>query len=138
VVRAVQNVNGEIADAMVGRNAADQAALDRALIELDGTETKCRLGANAILGVSLAVARARATHAGLPVWSYLRQEIAADRQRPASRTEDEKRSRAFAGKQEHSGEHRPPRAAGRSRANRTSPGHTLAATRRVGDREEET
>ena len=71
---AVENVNGEIANTVVGRNAADQAGLDRALIELDGTENKARLGANAILGVSLAVARARAAHAGLPLWEYWRQE----------------------------------------------------------------
>ena len=74
VLHAVANVNGEIATAVVGRNAADQAGVDRALIELDGTETKARLGANAILGVSLAVARARAAHAGLPLWSYWRED----------------------------------------------------------------
>jgi enolase len=73
VLRAVANVNREIANAVVGRDAADQAGLDRALIELDGTDTKSRLGANAILAVSLAVARARADHAGLPAWSYWRQ-----------------------------------------------------------------
>jgi len=77
VLRAVENVNGEIPGAVVGRSAADQAALDWALIELDGTEAKSRLGANAILGVSLAVARARAAHAGLPLWWYLRQESTA-------------------------------------------------------------
>jgi enolase len=76
VLRAVANVNGEIANAVVGRNAADQAGVDRALIELDGTQTKSRLGANAILAVSLAVARARAAHAGVPVWSYWRQDHA--------------------------------------------------------------
>ena len=74
VLHAVANVRGEIASAVVGRNAADQAALDHALIELDGTENKSRLGANAILGVSLAVARARAAHAGLPLWWYWRRE----------------------------------------------------------------
>ena len=74
VLHAVANVNGEIATAVVGRNAADQAGVDRTLIELDGTETKARLGANAILGVSLAVARARAAHAGLPLWSYWRED----------------------------------------------------------------
>ena len=74
VLHAVANVNGEIATAVVGRNAADQAGVDRALIELDGTETKARLGANAILGVSLAVARAGAAHAGLPLWSYWRED----------------------------------------------------------------
>ncbi len=74
VLRAVENINGEIVDAIIGRDAADQAGLDRFLIELDGTETKSRLGANAILAVSLAVARARAAHAGLPLWWYWRQE----------------------------------------------------------------
>ena len=74
VLHAVANVNGEIASAVVGRNAADQAGVDRTLIELDGTETKARLGANAILGVSLAVARAGAAHAGLPLWSYWRED----------------------------------------------------------------
>jgi enolase len=73
VLRAVANVNREIANAVVGRDAADQEGLDRALIELDGTDTKSRLGANAILAVSLSVARARADHAGLPAWSYWRQ-----------------------------------------------------------------
>jgi len=74
VLRAVANVNGEIAGAIVGRNAADQAGIDQLLIELDGTETKARLGASAILAVSLAVARARAADANLPLWSYWRQD----------------------------------------------------------------
>ena len=76
VLRAVANVNDEIAKAVLGINAADQSGLDQALIELDGTESKSRLGANAILAVSLAVARARAAHAGLPLWWYWRQEHA--------------------------------------------------------------
>jgi enolase len=71
VRRAVANVEGEIAEAVRGRDAADQPGLDRALIELDGTEDKGRLGANAILGVSLAVARAAAAEAGEPLWRYL-------------------------------------------------------------------
>ncbi len=71
VMRAVANVNGEIADAVRGRDAADQAGLDRALIELDGTPNKSRLGANAILGVSLATAQATAAEAGLPLWRHL-------------------------------------------------------------------
>jgi len=57
---AVENVNGEIADEIVGMDASDQRAIDAALIELDGTPTKGKLGANAILGVSMAVARAAA------------------------------------------------------------------------------
>jgi len=71
VTRAVANVNGEIAEAVGGADAGDQKALDRALIDLDGTQNKSRLGANAILGVSLAVAHAAAADAGLPLWRHL-------------------------------------------------------------------
>jgi len=71
VQKAVQNVRGEIAARVVGLDALDQAALDRALVELDGTENKSRLGANAILGVSLAAARAAADAVGLPLYRYL-------------------------------------------------------------------
>jgi enolase len=76
VTRAVANVNGEIAEAIAGRDALDQAGLDRALIELDGTPNKSRLGANAILGVSLAAARAAAGEEGQPLWRYLGGESA--------------------------------------------------------------
>src|SRR5881227_4326819 len=71
VLRAVQNVRGEIASAVSGLDADDQAALDRAMIELDGTDNKGRLGANAILGVSLAAAKATAEEHGVPLWRYL-------------------------------------------------------------------
>jgi enolase 1/2/3 len=71
VSRAVENVNGEIAAALRGADAADQAALDRAMIDLDGTPNKGRLGANAILGVSLAAAKAAAMLAGEPLYRYL-------------------------------------------------------------------
>jgi enolase len=71
VTQAVANVNGEIADAVRGREVSDQRALDDALIELDGTEDKSRVGANALLGVSMAAARAAATEAGKPLWRYL-------------------------------------------------------------------
>jgi enolase len=71
VLRAVLNVDGEIAGAVAGMEAREQAALDRALVELDGTPNKSRLGANAILGVSLAVAKAAAADAGEPLWRYL-------------------------------------------------------------------
>ncbi len=71
VSRAVANVNGEIAQALTGMDAAGQQALDRALIELDGTPNKSRLGANAILGVSLAAAHAQAAEQGQPLWRYL-------------------------------------------------------------------
>ena len=71
VSRAVANVDGEIAQALAGMDAADQEALDGALIELDGTPNKSRLGANAILGVSLAAAQAQAAEQELPLWRYL-------------------------------------------------------------------
>jgi enolase len=71
VTQAVANVNGEIAGAITGRASTDQGALDRALIELDGTPNKSRLGANAILGVSLAAAQANAAEAGQPLWRHL-------------------------------------------------------------------
>ena len=71
VSRAVDNVNGEIAAAVRGRDAYDQEGLDRALVELDGTPNKSRLGANAILAVSLAAAHAAAAEEGQPLWRYL-------------------------------------------------------------------
>lgn len=71
VMKAVQAVNGEIAEAAVGMEAEDQAALDAELIALDGTENKGRLGANAILGVSLATAKAAADARGLPLYRYV-------------------------------------------------------------------
>jgi enolase len=74
VMHAVGHVNGEIAADVTGRDAADQAGLDQALIELDGTENKSRLGANAILGVSLAAARAQAAELEQPLWRYLTGE----------------------------------------------------------------
>jgi enolase len=71
VSRAVAHVNGEIADALTGWDATEQRELDRALVDLDGTPTKSRLGANAILGVSLAVAKAAAIDAGLPLYRWI-------------------------------------------------------------------
>jgi enolase len=76
VTKAVANVNGEIADAVRGADALDQSGLDRTLIELDGTPNKSRLGANAILGVSLAAARAAAAEENQPLWRYLGGESA--------------------------------------------------------------
>ncbi len=73
---AVANVNGELAETARGIEAGDQEALDRALIERDGTENKGRLGANAILGVSLGSAKAAAAESGLPLWRYLGGEAA--------------------------------------------------------------
>jgi enolase len=77
VARAVANVRGELRDAALGLDAADQAAVDRRLIELDGTENKGRLGANAILGVSLATAKAAAADAGKPLFRHLGGDDAA-------------------------------------------------------------
>ena len=71
VQTAVNNVNTEIAEALEGMDATDQIAVDRALLDLDGTENKGRLGANAMLGVSMAVARAAALEVGLPLYRYL-------------------------------------------------------------------
>ncbi len=76
VTRAVANVNGELAEAVRGIDPADQSGLDRAMIELDGSPNKGRLGANAILGISLAGAKAAAAEAGLPLWRYLGGEAA--------------------------------------------------------------
>ncbi len=71
VQKAVENVNGEIAEALYGLNALDQTAIDNLLIELDGTPNKTRLGANALLGTSLAVAKAAATALDLPLSNYI-------------------------------------------------------------------
>ena len=71
VLAAVDNVNGEINDELEGRDALDQRDCDQALIDLDGTDNKARLGANAILGVSLAVAHAAADELGLPLYRYV-------------------------------------------------------------------
>jgi enolase len=71
VQNAVNNVNTEINEALEGMDATDQIAIDRALMDLDGTENKGRLGANAMLGVSMAVARAAALEVGLPLYRYL-------------------------------------------------------------------
>ena len=71
VLKAVENVNGEIADALANWDAVDQRGLDQKMIELDGTENKGRLGANAILAVSMAAARASANAFALPLYRYL-------------------------------------------------------------------
>src|SRR5829696_7862781 len=76
VTQAVAHVNGEIANAVAGLDATDQVGLDRALVDLDGTPNKSRLGANAILGVSLAAAHAAAAEESLPLWRYLGGEAA--------------------------------------------------------------
>src|SRR6266498_5840581 len=71
VQKAVENVNTEICEAIIGLDATEQAFIDKTLIELDGTENKSRLGANAMLAVSLAVAKAAAEESGLPLYRYL-------------------------------------------------------------------
>jgi enolase len=71
VLGAIASVNGEIADTLVGFDATEQVAIDGAMIELDGTDNKSRLGANAILGVSLAVAKAAADFSGQPLFRYV-------------------------------------------------------------------
>ena len=71
VLKAVESVNTELANHLIGVDALDQAAVDRAMIELDGTPNKARLGANAILGVSLATAHAAAEECGLPLYRYV-------------------------------------------------------------------
>jgi enolase len=71
VLRAVENVNTEISEAIVGLDAVEQAFIDRTLLDLDGTENKSRLGANATLAVSMAVAKAAAEESGLPLYRYL-------------------------------------------------------------------
>jgi enolase len=70
VLKAIENINTEIAEAVMGLEASEQAFLDRALLDLDGTESKSRLGANATLAVSMAVAKAAAEEAGLPLYRY--------------------------------------------------------------------
>ena len=71
VLQAVENVNTEILEAVLGLDAEEQSFIDQTLIDLDGTDNKARLGANAILAVSMACARAAAEEAGLPLYRYL-------------------------------------------------------------------
>lgn len=71
VLKAVENVNAKIAKTLIGQNALDQIGIDQSMIALDGTPNKSKLGANAILGVSLATAKASANHVGLPLYRYI-------------------------------------------------------------------
>src|SRR4030043_1055367 len=71
VLKAVHNVNNVIADEIIGMDVTDQSGIDKKMIDLDGTKTKSNLGANAILGVSLAVAKAAASYHGLPLFRYI-------------------------------------------------------------------
>ena len=87
VSKAIANVNTEIADALRGARGAEQSALDRTMIELDGTPNKGRLGANAILGVSLAIARAAAADVGQPLYDYFADLYAATGARDAGPAE---------------------------------------------------
>ena len=75
VLNAVQNVNTEIKQILIGKNVLDQEAIDRAMIELDGTPNKARLGANAILGTSLACAKAAANALGMPLYQYIGKNL---------------------------------------------------------------
>ena len=77
VLRAIEGVNGAIADALIGLDAADQKTVDERMIELDGTENKSRLGGNATVAISMAVAHAAAMAAGQPLWRYLGGENVA-------------------------------------------------------------
>lgn len=71
VLKAVENINTEICEAIIGLDAAEQAFIDKTMLDLDGTEDKSKLGANAILAVSMAVAKAAADEAGLPLYRYV-------------------------------------------------------------------
>ena len=71
VTKAISHINNEIANAVTGLDVTDQRVLDQTMIDLDGTDDKSRLGANAILGVSLAVARAAAKDSGIPLFKYI-------------------------------------------------------------------
>ena len=82
VLAAVRNINTEIAEALSGINAENQDSIDAALVKLDGTENKSRLGANAILAVSLAAARAAASSARLPLYRYLNGMTRAEMKMP--------------------------------------------------------
>ncbi|MGH8297249.1 MAG: phosphopyruvate hydratase, partial [Steroidobacteraceae bacterium] len=80
VLKAVEHVNTVLKSAVLGADARDQAGIDRKMIELDGTENKGRLGANAILAVSLATAHAAARDTGLPLYRYLAQSLTGGRE----------------------------------------------------------
>src|ERR1700738_3681044 len=75
VLKAVEHINTEISEAIMGLDASEQAFLDKTLLELDGTDNKSRLGANAMLAVSMAVAKAAAEEAGLPLYRYFRSDV---------------------------------------------------------------
>lgn len=103
VLKAVENVNDKIYDALAGLDAEDQIEIDQTMIDLDGTENKGKLGANAILAVSLAVAKAQAEEAGLPLYRYLGGTMA--RTLPGSDDEHRQRRPACRQPDRHSGIH---------------------------------
>lgn len=78
VQQAISNVNGELAKTVIGLDPADQKTLDQAMLDLDGTENKTRLGANAILGISLAAARLAAIQKGVPLWQHIQDLFGSD------------------------------------------------------------
>ena len=78
VSQAIENANGELAGVVKGLDPADQAKVDQAMLDLDGTENKTRLGANAILGISLAAARLAAIQQQMPLWAHIQQLFGAD------------------------------------------------------------
>ena len=103
VSKAVANVNTTIADEIVGMYALDQAAIDQAMIDLDGTENKANLGANAMLGVSMAVAKAAALQADVPLYKYLGG--VNSKVLPRSDDEHSQRRKARRQQRQHSGVH---------------------------------
>ena len=105
VLKAVKNVNTVLREALIGRDAQDQAGLDACMIELDGTETKSRLGANALLAISLANAHAAARDAALPLYKHLRWQARCG----AAGADDEHHQRRGARQQQprHPGVHDP-------------------------------
>ena len=98
VRRAVENIDDIIAPELIGEDAADQTAIDKILLELDGTENKARLGANALLGVSLACARAAANAVGLPLYRYLGGPLARHGDGAVGRVDRCARGRRAAGR----------------------------------------
>ena len=103
VMNAVANVNGEIAKALAGRDARDQAGIDAALIALDGTPNKARLGANATVATSMAVLHAAAAAAGVPLYAYLLGDRPAVMPTPGD--SDFRRRRACRAARRHPGFH---------------------------------
>ena len=98
VLRAVENVNTEICEAILGLDASEQAFIDKTMIELDGTDNKSRLGANAMLAVSCAVAKAAADESSLPLYRYLGGAGRDAAPRPADERDQRRRAREQQGR----------------------------------------